>query len=81
MIAVGKIHDIFDGEGITQTYHSDSPVHGMQQTADIMEHSEFEGLCFVNLVDFDAVWGIAETRKDMQKKWSSLMKSWENCWN
>lgn len=57
VIAVGKIHDIFDGEGITQTYHSDSSVHGMQQTADIMEHSEFEGLCFVNLVDFDAVWG------------------------
>ena len=57
VIAVGKIYDIFDGEGITQTYHSDSSVHGMQQTADIMEHSEFEGLCFVNLVDFDAVWG------------------------
>lgn len=57
VIAVGKIHDIFDGEGITQTYHSDSSVHGMQQTVDIMEHSEFEGLCFVNLVDFDAVWG------------------------
>ena len=35
VIAVGKIHDIFDGEGITQTYHSDSSVHGMQQTADI----------------------------------------------
>ena len=57
VIAVGKIHDIFDGEGITETYHSDSSVHGMQQTADIMGNREFEGLCFVNLVDFDALWG------------------------
>ena len=56
VIGVGKINDIFCGEGITQTYHSDSSVHGMQQTIEICKE-DFHGLCFVNLVDFDALWG------------------------
>lgn len=56
VLAVGKIHDIFSGEGITASWHSDSSVHGMQQTIDISE-KEFHGLCFTNLVDFDALWG------------------------
>ena len=56
VIGVGKIHDIFCGEGITQTHHSDSSVHGMEQTIDICKQ-DFHGLCFVNLVDFDALWG------------------------
>lgn len=56
VIGVGKINDIFCGEGITKTYHSDSSVHGMEQTIEICEE-DFHGLCFVNLVDFDALWG------------------------
>lgn len=56
VIGVGKINDIFCGEGITETYHSDSSVHGMEQTIQICEKN-FQGLCFVNLVDFDALWG------------------------
>ena len=56
VIGVGKIHDIFCGEGITKTHHSDSSVHGMEQTLAICEE-DFHGLCFVNLVDFDALWG------------------------
>ena len=56
VIGVGKIHDIFCGEGITKTYHSQSSVHGMEQTIDVCKE-EFTGLCFVNLVDFDALWG------------------------
>lgn len=56
VIGVGKINDIFCGEGITQTHHSDSSVHGMEQTIEICE-KDFHGLCFVNLVDFDALWG------------------------
>lgn len=56
VIGVGKINDIFCGEGITETYHSDSSVHGMEQTIDICK-KDFKGLCFVNLVDFDALWG------------------------
>lgn len=56
VIGVGKIHDIFCGEGITETHHSDSSVHGMEQTIEICK-KDFHGLCFVNLVDFDALWG------------------------
>ena len=56
VIGVGKINDIFCGEGITETHHSDSSVHGMQQTLEICKE-DFHGLCFVNLVDFDALWG------------------------
>lgn len=56
VIGVGKINDIFCGEGITETYHSTSSVNGMEQTIEICE-KDFEGLCFVNLVDFDALWG------------------------
>ena len=56
VISVGKIKDIFDGEGITEAYKSKSSVHGMEQTIDIVK-KDFHGLCFVNLVDFDAKWG------------------------
>ena len=56
VIGVGKINDIFCGEGITETHHSDSSVHGMEQTIEISK-KDFHGLCFVNLVDFDALWG------------------------
>lgn len=56
VISVGKINDIFCGEGITESNKSKSSVHGMEQTLEIMERV-FHGLCFVNLVDFDALWG------------------------
>lgn len=56
VISVGKICDIFDGEGITESHKSKSSVHGMDQTLEIMD-KDFNGLCFVNLVDFDALWG------------------------
>lgn len=56
VISVGKIFDIFDGEGLTESNKSKSSVHGMEQTLEIMGR-DFRGLCFVNLVDFDALWG------------------------
>lgn len=56
VISVGKIYDIFDGEGITRSNKSKSSVHGMEQTIEIAKE-DFHGLCFVNLVDFDALWG------------------------
>lgn len=56
VISVGKIADIFDGEGITESNKSKSSVHGMEQTIEIAQR-DFTGLCFVNLVDFDALWG------------------------
>ncbi|MGN0485343.1 MAG: phosphopentomutase [Lachnospiraceae bacterium] len=56
VISIGKIRDIFDGHGITKALKSKSSVHGMEQTAQMAEE-DFQGLCFVNLVDFDALWG------------------------
>ncbi len=56
VISVGKIFDIFDGEGLTESNKSKSSVHGMEQAIEIAGR-DFEGLCFVNLVDFDALWG------------------------
>ncbi len=56
VISVGKINDIFVGEGITESHRSQSSVHGMEQTLEIAG-KDFTGLCFVNLVDFDALWG------------------------
>ena len=56
VISVGKINDIFVGEGITEAHKSQSSVHGMEQTIEIAR-KDFHGLCFVNLVDFDALWG------------------------
>lgn len=56
VISVGKIDDIFVGEGITDRYRSKSSVHGMEQTIEIAK-SDFHGICFTNLVDFDALWG------------------------
>ena len=56
VISIGKINDIFVGEGITKALKSKSSVHGMEQTIEVMKE-DFTGLCYVNLVDFDALWG------------------------
>lgn len=56
VISVGKIFDIFDGEGLTESNKSKSSVLGMEQTIEIAKR-DFTGLCFTNLVDFDALWG------------------------
>ena len=56
VVGIGKIEDIFAGQGITESEHSKSSVHGMEQT--IQKAKELkEGLVFTNLVDFDALWG------------------------
>ena len=56
VISVGKIFDIFAGQGLTESHRSKTSVHGMEQTIELAEQ-DFTGLCFVNLVDFDAQWG------------------------
>ncbi|MBQ8331717.1 MAG: phosphopentomutase [Clostridia bacterium] len=55
-IAVGKIHDIFAGRGLTRTLRTHSNEEGMTITAKLAGE-DFHGLCFVNLVDFDTLWG------------------------
>ena len=57
VIAIGKIRDIFDGEGITEATKIVSNHDGMLKTIDIAKNKDFHGLCFVNLVDFDALYG------------------------
>ena len=55
-IAVGKIHDIFAGQGDTQYVFNTSNANGMEHT-DRFAGEDFHGLCFVNLVDFDMLYG------------------------
>ncbi len=55
-IAVGKIHDIFAGRGITEYTFTSSNADGMEKTS-LYAQREFCGLCFVNLVDFDSMYG------------------------
>lgn len=57
VIAIGKINDIFDGEGITEVYKIKSNHEGMEKTIEISKNRPFFGLCFVNLVDFDSLYG------------------------
>ena len=56
VLAVGKIHDIFAGRGDTDFVYNQSNADGMQHTLDYADR-DFHGLCFVNLVDFDMLYG------------------------
>ncbi len=55
-IGVGKIYDIFAGQGTTEHVYNKSNAHGMAHT-DHYAAQDFNGLCFVNLVDFDMLYG------------------------
>ena len=55
-IAVGKIHDIFAGYGDTEYVYNKSNTNGMEHAAHYAAQ-DFQGLCFVNLVDFDMLYG------------------------
>jgi phosphopentomutase len=55
-IAVGKIHDIFAGYGDTEYVYNKSNANGMEHAAHYAA-KDFRGLCFVNLVDFDMLYG------------------------
>ncbi|MBW8349143.1 phosphopentomutase [Bacillus sp. IITD106] len=56
VIAIGKINDIYDGEGITKAVRTVSNMDGVDKLIEVMEQ-DFTGLSFVNLVDFDALYG------------------------
>ncbi|WP_289355168.1 phosphopentomutase [Paenibacillus sp. S-12] len=56
VIALGKISDIYDGEGITKAIRTKSNMDGMDKFISTLDES-FTGLCFLNLVDFDALFG------------------------
>ena len=56
VIGVGKIGDIFAMSGITETYPTHNNTEGMSKTTELLV-KDFNGLCFVNLVDFDMKYG------------------------
>lgn len=56
VIGVGKIHDIFAGKGLTEYVFTQDNTDGMEKTTEYQK-KDFNGLCFVNLVDFDMVFG------------------------
>ena len=56
VIAIGKIYDIFAGKGITRSVRTENNADGINKTMSLLNEN-FEGLCFVNLVDFDMVYG------------------------
>ena len=55
-IGVGKINDIFAGQGISEYVYNKSNAHGLKHTMNYANR-DFRGLCFVNLVDFDSQYG------------------------
>jgi phosphopentomutase len=56
VIAIGKISDIYDGEGVTQSLRTVSNMDGMDKLVQTLD-MDFKGLSFLNLVDFDALYG------------------------
>ena len=56
VISVGKIYDIFAGQGFTESHPTTENEGGMAETMLALER-DFNGLCFINLVDFDMVYG------------------------
>lgn len=56
VIAIGKIDDIYNGEGVTESIRTSSNMDGVDKLVTVMQ-KEFEGMSFVNLVDFDALYG------------------------
>ena len=56
VIAIGKINDIFNGQGVTEAIRTKSNMDGVDQLIKVMDQS-FNGLSFTNLVDFDALYG------------------------
>jgi len=56
VIAVGKIKDIFAGKGITESVYTSGNAEGIERTLEYLD-KDFEGLCFVNLVDYDMLYG------------------------
>ena len=56
VIAVGKIFDIFDGNGMTEHVYTTVNADGIEKTLQYLQ-KDFEGLCFINLVDYDMLYG------------------------
>lgn len=80
VIGVGKINDIFSGQGIDKGYHNESNMDGMDHVDEVMKQ-DFNGFCFTNLVDFDAMYGHRRNPKgfgqalmDFDKRLGTVLK-------
>ncbi|MBD3381335.1 MAG: phosphopentomutase [candidate division Zixibacteria bacterium] len=56
VIGIGKIEDLFCSRGLTESYHTKDNLHGVELTLDQLKQTD-TGLIFINLVDFDMLWG------------------------
>lgn len=68
VLAIGKTNDLFSGKGISKSWHNESNMDGMDHVNNALD-IDFCGLCFVNLVDFDTVYG---HRRDPQGEGQAL---------
>ncbi|MCD8822258.1 phosphopentomutase [Staphylococcus gallinarum] len=80
VIALGKINDIYDGEGVTEAVRTKDNMDGMDKLIETVQ-KDFTGLSFLNLVDFDALYGhrrdkpgYAQAIKDFDERLPELMK-------
>lgn len=73
VIAIGKINDIYDGEGVTKAIRTKDNMDGMDQLIDVVK-SDFNGISFLNLVDFDALYG---HRRD-KEGYAQAIKDFDN---
>ncbi|MBI5974861.1 phosphopentomutase [Staphylococcus canis] len=79
VIAIGKINDIFDGEGVTEAIRTKNNMDGMDQLMKVVD-KDFTGMSFLNLVDFDALYGhrrdkpgYAQAIKDFDERLPELL--------
>ena len=70
VIGIGKIHDIYNGAGITQSILTKGNKDGLEKTLKVLSSSEINGLVFLNLVDFDSMYG---HRRDTEGYAKALM--------
>ena len=78
VIAIGKITDIFDGEGITESMRTESNMDGMDKLLESIRLIYRSQL--LNLVDFDSCTAIIETRLVTGRHWKNLMPACPKYW-
>jgi len=61
VVAVGKIHDLFAGRGISQSVHTENDAEGIKALQELSKTFQQRGLVFANLVDSDMIYGTEET--------------------
>lgn len=81
VIAIGKINDIYDGEGVTKAIRTKDNMDGMDQLLKVVD-TDFTGISFLNLVDFDALYGhrrdkegYAQAIKDFDNRLGELLEN------